>query len=429
MEENKDNSAAVTGQSQSYSQAATRNTPTPFYRKIVFSIGVVERLQRNPKTTYAKISVGRGIQRSIKVDQTTDILPGDLLKITSAQVDNETKYAIYGFHRDKVGDHEHPLIEGRVKYYDRKQKGWAVKVRSSRRYLLAQPSRLRLLRDQTIFFIPEFRGEQMHIGRIMDYEGGVPEGTFQTWEISTPVTRRLKALHDDLVVVDPCTRTSADVPQLDLVKAAASLPPGSPSLQGIPYPQIEELMIRQSMPADTEWKADAKFHQALTTGLQPLLFINNDEPAKIRKLRNDIAAIQKAGLVRTIRVLYPAPAMLNAQSIKTTMSTQLVNPSFFPVTSICLFDNPGTITATLGDSSKQTCSRLLLIEMLTSGGNPRYPVSTDFEPFQPAQLSPDEATRSHMMKCNLLVLPLKSDPRLPVLKAHRPLGTKASYIQ
>ena len=425
MERNQVTNAAVTGQSQSYIQAATRNVPTPFYRKIAFSIGVLERLQRNPANTYARISIGRGIQLSLKVDQTTDLLPGDLLQLTKAKVNNEEKFAIYGIHRDKVADHEHPLIQGRVKYFDRKMNAWAVKVRSSKKYLLTQPSRLRLLKDQTIFFIPHFRDGQMHIGKIMECEGGVPDGTLPTWEISAPVTKRLRAFGGDLAVVDPYTRTSADIPQLDLKEAAASLPPGS-SLQNLPYPQLEEMMIRQRMPANTDWKADAKFHQALGTGLQPLLFIAADEPAKIRKLKSDIAAIQKAGLVRTIRVLYPAPPMLNAQSVKTTMSTQLVNPAFFPITSMCLFDNPGTITANLGDSSKQTCSRLLLIEMLTSGGNPRYQVSVDYKPFQPALLSPDVAARSRMMKCNLLMLPLKSDPRLPILKAHRPPGCRLS---
>ena len=49
---------------------------------------------------------------------------------------------------------------------------------------------------------------------------------------------------------------------------------------------------------------------------------------------------------------------------------------------------------------------------------------------RPVQLlSPDEATRSQLMKCNLLVLPMKTDPRLPVLKAHRPAGCRLNTVR
>ena len=176
--------------------------------------------------------------------------------------------------------------------------------------------------------------------------------------------QRLAEHLQDISLVDPSTRANGDhVPLLDLAQAVEDLPTSSGTLHQAPYLHLEELMIRQQFSPDTDWANSQNYQRALTDGLSPLLYIHDDDPAKIRKLRRDLRKIQEAGVERTVRVLYPAPPMVTADSIKHTMSTQLVNPKRFPVTSILLLDQPSSVVLTLGNTQKEVFRRFMVITM------------------------------------------------------------------
>ena len=342
---------------QSWVQAASQTQPTWFSREVEFNIGVVECIHRVRNLAYARVTVGMGDEYSIKIPPVTDLHPGDLLQITEAKINGTTRATIYGPHTGPVTKVDQPLCKGLVKWYDHKLDAWTVKVRSSRKHLLYRPNREHVLRDQVIYFIPKFKDGKLEIGEVIDSEGGIPEGTAPTWVVSKPVTDRLLQTSPRLVIVNPTTRAEPEFPQLDLNKAKESLPPDS-NLQNQPYLQLEELMLRQLHPT-ADFKSQ-EFQRQLADGLEPLLFISDDEPDKIWSLREDIRAIQAAGLQRIIRVLYPAPPMINVASVATTMSTKLVNPKVFPITSIRLFNHPGIVTRKLGDSSKCTPTKVSL---------------------------------------------------------------------
>ena len=317
-----------------------------------------------------------------------------------------------------------------MRWFDRKQSSWIVKVRSSKAYLKVQASNTTLMRDQTIFFIPKFPKGRIQVDRIVQYQGGVPTGVPPTWTISTAFTQRLQHTYKDIAFVDPSTRSDTlPEAQLDIAQAAASLSPGTGTLLSLPYLQLEELLIRQGLPAETDWRGDQKFQHLLSSGVKPLYFISDDEPSKIRKLQDDIKAIQNAGLERVIRVLYPAPPFVTAESIKSTMATKIVNPKFFPITAIRLFDHPAIVTRTLGTSQKRVVRRFLLIEMDTRAGHPNFPVTLDKEQIHPEQQTTDPETRSKMAEHNLLVLVRKGDRRLDLLKSRRPSGCRLTSIR
>ena len=161
---------------RSYSQAAARTTSNPFFRKVYSSIGVVETIHRTKTNAYARITVGRGDELSIKVSRDTDLRPGAFLQITDAKVDGKTEPRIFGVHRGPVNAEDHPLCLGHVRWFDRKQRSWIVKVRSSRAYLKVQTSDTALMRNQTIIFIPKFPNGRIQVDRIVQYQGGVPTG-------------------------------------------------------------------------------------------------------------------------------------------------------------------------------------------------------------------------------------------------------------
>ena len=435
MEEKHEPETAKTGEGSpregkrlAYNQAVAQSTPTPFFRKVDFSIGVIETIHRTSTNAYARITVGQGDETSIKVVPRTSYRPGDFLQITKAKVDGASQYCILGVHTSPVKPEEHPLCLGKVKWFDRKLQAWTIKVRSAKEYLKVYNSRLSLLRDQTILFIPKFRDGRIQIDRIVRSFGGVPEGTLPTWTLSTALSQRLQDTCGEFALVDPATRTeSTSVVQLNISKAETSLMPDSGPLISLRYPQLEELLIRQNLPPETDWKNDSKFQQALHQGVTPLLFISDDETSKIRKLREDIKIIQSTGLERTIRVLYPAPPFITAGSIKTAMATMMVNPKCFPITSIRLLDHPGMVTRSLGSSRKQENRRLLLISMDTKGGLPDFPVTTDDAPIQPELQSPNNEVRTQLAEHNLMILVKKDDSRLPDLKARRPPGCRLFF--
>ena len=209
---------------QPYTQAASHRQPGYFARKINYSLGVVERIHCTRTNTYARISTGRGTELSIKVEATSSYRPGTILQLTNLQTDHESQHTIYGVHPARVDDEAHPLCRGRVKWFDRNLKSWTVKTRSSNKYLRVETTNFKLLQDQTIYFIPSFSNGKIGIRKVMDVEGGVPEGTPPTWIISAPLGLRLKESFQKATILDPTTRSDSDrIPQLDLLRAETSL--------------------------------------------------------------------------------------------------------------------------------------------------------------------------------------------------------------
>ena len=79
MEGRNDSKAAISRLSESkmsYSQAAKNLKPKLFYREVPHSIGVVEMIHRTRGNAYARVSVGRGEELSIKTSPTTSLRTG-----------------------------------------------------------------------------------------------------------------------------------------------------------------------------------------------------------------------------------------------------------------------------------------------------------------------------------------------------------------
>ena len=408
----------------SYAQATASNSTQSLFRKIRYSVGVVIALHRHGPSTYARIFVDKGELLSIKITDDASYAPGDLLQITNG-TDNP---CIYGFHSQPVSESRHPLCAGTVKYFDRTQQVWNVKVKSIKQYLKVRPGKTPLLRDQIILFIPTFSNGSLEVKKIVEVEGGISADTLPIWTISEDLMTRLKEYFPNISLVDPSTRANANqVPLLDLVQAERDLPRSSGTIYQAPYLHLEELMVRQQSRPNTDWANDEKFQKTLNAGLSPLLYISDDDPAKIRKLRSDLRKIHEAGVVRTVQVLYPAPPMVTAISIKHTMSTQLINPKMFPVSSILLFDQPSSVTMSLGRTEKEVFRRFMVITMCSSGGADDFPINLDARPFG-SLTSLNAENRKAMMAHNLLVLVEKDDKRLNTLRTRRPPGSRLSTI-
>ena len=99
----------------SYSQAVSRVTSDPFFRKIVSTIGIVETIHRTPASAYARITIGRGKELSIKVtnDMVNKLRPGTYLQITDSKTEGELQPSIYGIHYGPVHP-DHPLCQGQT---------------------------------------------------------------------------------------------------------------------------------------------------------------------------------------------------------------------------------------------------------------------------------------------------------------------------
>ena len=412
----------------SYAQAAAANPAKTLFRKVPYSLGVVVAVHHHKSGAYARIFRDKGEHQSIKITDDTKYGPGDLIRITDTLADGDTRSYIYGIHPQPVDDSRHPLCEGTVKSFDKARQLWNVKVRSVSRYLKVRPGSFPLLRDQTILFIPTLRQGSLAVKKVVDAVGGISTDTLPSWTIPEGLSLRLKKHFPEFSLVDPSTRANDDlVPMLDLDQAVEDLPKSSGTIHQAPYLHLEELMIRQSFPNDTNWADSQAFQTALSDGLSPLLYIHDDDPAKIRKLRRDLRKIQEAGIERTVQILYPAPPMVTADSIKHTMSTQLVNPKRFPVTSILLLDQPSSILMSLGSTQKEVFRRFMVITMCSSGGDEDFPVHLDDQPFD-FGASLDAKAREAMLKHNLLVLAEKEDKRLNTLRTRRPPGCRLTVV-
>ena len=259
MEGGNDAKSAITGASDSkfsYSQALQKTKLKTFYRKISYTIGVVETIhvthQNARRSHYARVTVGKGEELSLKLPDDQRPRPGDHVRVTQVYSDGKITPSLYGIHSGPVPPDAAPLCRGRVKWFDKNLRSWTVKVRSSRKYLRLkkQEKQIKIMRDQTIFFVPLFHDGQIQIGKVVEVEGGIPEGTPVSWTLSTPLTARLLLKFPKIAMVRPTTRSDhARVPQLDLKKAEDALPPGSSPLHSLPYLQLEELLIRQKFPS------------------------------------------------------------------------------------------------------------------------------------------------------------------------------------
>ena len=120
---------------KSYSQAAQNKETKFFYRKISYNVGVVEKIHRVRGNAYARVSVRRGEELSLKTVPDTKLRPGDHVKITLEKSDGTTSPAFFGVHDEPVPPESRPLCRGRVKWFDKVRRVWTVKVRSSAKYL------------------------------------------------------------------------------------------------------------------------------------------------------------------------------------------------------------------------------------------------------------------------------------------------------
>ena len=107
MMDGKQESAAKTGShppegKRSYTQAVTSSQHQPFFRRIDYSIGFVEKIHRTSTNAYARITVGKGEELSIKVPTNTSLYPGDYVKVTTTKADHTTNASIYGIHYGQV---------------------------------------------------------------------------------------------------------------------------------------------------------------------------------------------------------------------------------------------------------------------------------------------------------------------------------------
>ena len=406
---------------KSYSQAASQRQHQ-FFRKIAFSVGIVERVNLTNHCAYVKVTIGKGDERTVKVDADTDLRPGELVQVTFTQVAHETKPDIYGRHTEPVSEKQHPLCRGTVQYFDRSQKAWTIKTRSSRQLLKAPRGSPKLRRNQVIFFIPSFANGAIEVGKIMDCEDAPPP----TWKIPDELAVRIASDFPEVSIVDPTTRADPELlRQLDIETAEKAFPRKGDPPCNAPYLQLEELMIRQSFEPETDWETDKAFHEALNCGLTPLIFISDDEPAKIHKLQRDIRSIQKAGATRAIHVLYPIPHMATPSSLKHTTSTRLLNAKSFPIQSVRMYDQPCTMERTLGRSLKTVHRRFMVISMNTAGSDLFFPIDVDSEPLLAGE-AVDVKERENMMKHNLLLLVKKGDKRLDIIKSRRHPGCRVA---
>ena len=160
MEGGKESKSASTGASdskRSYSQAAKSKDQKTFLRKINYSIGVVETIHRTRQNAYARVTVGKGEELSLKVDPNTLLRPGSYVQVTMVHSGGKITPSIFGPHRGQIPPEDFPLCRGRVKWLDRKLNAWTIKVRSSAKYLRIENNKqTKMMRDQTIYFVPTF---------------------------------------------------------------------------------------------------------------------------------------------------------------------------------------------------------------------------------------------------------------------------------
>ena len=183
MEGGNDSKSAITGASDSktsYSQALQRKKLKTFYRKISYSIGVVETIhvthQNARRNYYARVTVGKGEEMSLKLHEDQRPRPGDHVRVTRVYSDGKISPSLYRIHTGPVPPDASPLCRGRVKWFDKNLGSWTVKVRSSKKYLRInkQEKQIKIMRDQTIFFAPLFHDGQIQIGKVVEVEGGIP---------------------------------------------------------------------------------------------------------------------------------------------------------------------------------------------------------------------------------------------------------------
>lgn len=118
------------------------------------------------------------------------------------------------------------------------------------------------------------------------------------------------------------------------------------SVPEVPLLDAEERILESYYAAglgsvSQDFANDAEYQKLLNEGLHPVVTALGDVGKLIRYLDQSLRQIDDMGLVRRVDVLYPVDPATTHSTIRTTISTKLMNPYFFPyIESLDLLENP-----------------------------------------------------------------------------------------
>ena len=356
---------------------APASPPSQSNRVLNTTVAVVEKLQHHLNRTYVWLTYGDGIDVSLPIgkfrfDQLT---PGTFVTLTTS-ASRGSKHILNIC--SPPAQQDTPLLRGYARYYDKAQRGWAIKVRAQRRLLIWKGGNLR--RNQVVLFEPRFGKDGIEVHRMVKANNQpmasyalTDRGTAQATQLPTGLVDLLADSFGVNSVLDPC---------LSAHHSRHPMPNASVAYADQSYLRLEERHITteytMNHPEAHSLRDDQTFQDQLTEGLVSAFFFRPEDGPKINWMRNQVREIDRMGLRRKLVFVYERPALMTEHSVLGSTHTKLLNHRIFPMSSIHMLEHPCLIRYHGPTGMQQKRSHLVVIQVDTGQAQGSVPrVSTN----------------------------------------------------
>ena len=357
------------------------------------TVAVVEKLQHHLNRTYVWLTYGDGTDVSLPIgkfrfDQLT---PGTFVTLTTS-ASRGSKHILDIC--SPPAQQDTPLLRGYARYYDKVQRGWAIKIRAQRRLLIWRGGNLR--RNQVVLFEPRFSKDGIQVHRMVKVNNQpmasyalTDRGAAQATQLPTGLVDLLAEEFGVNSVLDPCLSTH---------HSRHPMPCASVAYDDQSYLKLEERHVTTEYstkhPEVHSLRDDQTFQGVLAEGLVSAFFFRPEDGLKINWMRNQVREIDRMGLRRKLVFVYERPALMTEHSVIGSTHTKLLNHRIFPMSSIHLLEHPCLIRYHGPTGMLQKRSHLVVIQVDTGLAQGSIPsVSTNSTIFHS-----DFDSRSHALQ-------------------------------
>ena len=334
--------------------------PAPFKRKRLIATvkGVVECVnvvRGSYSARYAWITTERGIEVSIKLQPTQELLAGQIVSLTQGFSDQK-----HNLHSTEANYGTPIHILGMAKYVNRTKNGWAIAVTTRSQRRMKKP--LLQFRMKTR---PNFSKGQL-VSFAARYDTVCPCGIASTPKFSGdgPADQHLSLPAEGIFLPDGLCEWLASTLEVNATLQAGLYGSFQYSLAGTP--NLSLLDREEKAMTDSKLLEPQTVQTQLAKGLNEVRFIRPLDNGSSRKLREDLRLIDRAGLHRRVTVLMPIHELANAETLLSTSQSLLLKPGFVNVTQV-LLTNGQRILFTTTNNRTTTFQRLAVISV--SSGN------------------------------------------------------------
>ena len=346
-------------------------------RNLKTTLGVVEYINtiRGPhNASYAWITTEKGKEISIKLTTAQDLVAGQLVALT--QTFSSKAYCL---HSTEV-EHQAPIpILGTAKYVNRTRRGWAVAITTRSQRRMRKPLLKYRMPNR-----PEFsQGQLVSFPAGFDKSGPMEIKEEPQLSNGSPSEKQLVTGSTGIILPNSLCEWLANLGVNAIHQAGlhGNFPYVLEGQHSLSLLEREEKTIR-----DCGLLESKTLQVQLEDGLNEVRYIRPRDNASIRRLRDDLLQVDRAGLRRKITVLVPVHDLTDSRSFHATCQSLLLKPGFVHLNQIHLLDSQ-RLTFSSKNGQSTALQRLAVISVSSDTNDSRIHPAVQTDDLAPKAFS------------------------------------------